>query len=62
MHLSRGIPRGDLKELGEELDAGRAAVIVLGESKIEEQLEVVLKRATKLLESGRSMPTPRSSA
>jgi uncharacterized membrane protein len=37
-HLTRGISRGDLKELGEELEAGSAAVIVLGESKIEEQL------------------------
>jgi uncharacterized membrane protein len=49
-HLSRGIPRGDLKELGEELERGSAAVIVLGESKIEEQLERATKRATKLIE------------
>ena len=38
-HLSKGISRGDLKDLGQELDAGTAAVIVLGESKIEEQLD-----------------------
>ena len=38
-HLTKGISRGDLKELGDELEAGTAAVIVLGESKIEEQLE-----------------------
>ena len=38
-HLTRGISRGDLKELGDGLEAGSAAVIVLGESKIEEQLE-----------------------
>jgi hypothetical protein len=37
--LSRGLSRGDLKELGEELEAGNAAVIVIGESKIEEQLK-----------------------
>jgi uncharacterized membrane protein len=49
-HLSRGISRGDLKDLGEELDAGTAAVIVLGESKIEEQLEKATKRANKLIE------------
>ena len=49
-HLSRGISRGDLKELGEELDAGTAAVIVLGESKIEEQLEKAMTRANKLIE------------
>jgi uncharacterized membrane protein len=49
-HLSRGISRGDLKDLGDELEAGTAAVIVLGESKVEEQLEKALARATKLLE------------
>ena len=32
------------------LDDGRAAVIVLGESKIEEQLERATKRANKLIE------------
>src|SRR5678816_3719560 len=46
-HLAKGISRGDLKELGEELDANTAAVIVLGESKIEEQLEKALTRANK---------------
>lgn len=49
-HLKGGVSRGDLKELGEELEQGSAAVIVLGESKIEEQLEKATKRATKLIE------------
>ena len=49
-HLRKGISRGDLKELGEELETGTAAVIVLGESKIEEQLEKALTRANKLIE------------
>ena len=49
-HLSGGISRGDLKELGDELEEGSAAVIVLGESKIEEQLEKAVKRANKLIE------------
>ena len=49
-HLTRGISRGDLKDLGEELEAGSAAVIVRGESKIEEQLEQATKRANKLIE------------
>jgi uncharacterized membrane protein len=48
-HLRKGISRGDLKELGEELDAGTAAVIVFGESKLEEQLEKALARADKLI-------------
>ena len=49
-HLTRGISRSDLKELGEELERGTAAVIVIGESKIEEQLEKATKRASKLIE------------
>jgi uncharacterized membrane protein len=49
-HLRKGISRGDLKDLGDELEAGTAAVIVFGESKIQEQLEKALTRATKITE------------
>ncbi|MDP9228977.1 MAG: DUF1269 domain-containing protein [Actinomycetota bacterium] len=49
-HLRGGVSRGDLKELGDELEAGNAAVIVIGESKIEEQLEKALERADKVIE------------
>ena len=49
-HLRGGIPRDELKDLGEELERGDAAVIVLGESKIEEQLEKAVTRANKLIE------------
>ena len=42
--------RGDLKDLGEALDEGEAAVIVVGESKIDEQIEKATKRARKLIE------------
>jgi uncharacterized membrane protein len=49
-HLRGGIPRDDLKDLGEELERGDAALIVLGESKIEEQLEKAVTRANKLIE------------
>ncbi len=49
-HLTRGISRGDLKDLGEALDEGSAAVIVLGESKIDEQLEKAMTRRNKLIE------------
>jgi uncharacterized membrane protein len=49
-HFTRGMSRGDLKDLGEELEAGSAAVIVLGESRIEEQLEQATRRANKLIE------------
>jgi len=44
-HLWRGMSRGDLKELGEALDEGQAAVILVGESKIEDQIERATKRA-----------------
>ena len=49
-HLRGGVSRDDLKELGDELEAGSAAVIVIGESKIEEQLEKAITRANKLIE------------
>ena len=49
-HLSKGISRGDLKELGDELEQGSAAVIVLGESRIQEQLEKAVTRSNKLIE------------
>ena len=49
-HLSKGMSRGDLKDLGDELDAGSAAVIVIGESKIQEELEKAVTRANKLVE------------
>jgi uncharacterized membrane protein len=49
-HLWRGMSRGDLKDLGEALDEGDAALIVIGESKIEEQIEKAAKRARKVIE------------
>ena len=39
-----------MKELGEALDEGQAAVIVVGESKIEEQIVKATKRARKMIE------------
>jgi uncharacterized membrane protein len=49
-HLWRGMSRGDLKDLGEALDDGDAALIVIGESKIDEQVEKAVRRAKKVLE------------
>lgn len=49
-HLWRGMSRGDAKELGELLDAGEAALIVVGESRLGEQLDKALTRAEKTLE------------
>jgi uncharacterized membrane protein len=49
-HLRRGISRGDAKELGDLLEGGEAALIVIGESRVEEQLDKALTRAEKSIE------------
>lgn len=49
-HLWKGMSRGDLKELGEALDAGQGAIIAIGESKLEEALEKAITRAVKTVE------------
>jgi uncharacterized membrane protein len=49
-HLRKGISRGDSKELGELLGEGEAALIVIGESRVEEQLDKALTRAEKSIE------------
>lgn len=49
-HLRKGISRGDAKDLGELLEGGEAALIVIGESRLEEQLDKLLTRAEKSIE------------
>jgi uncharacterized membrane protein len=49
-HLWRGMSRGDLKDLGELLDEGRATLIVVGRSKLGEQIEKASARARKTSE------------
>jgi uncharacterized membrane protein len=49
-HLRKGFSRGDAKELGELLEGGQAALIVIGESRVEEQLDKALTRAEKSIE------------
>ncbi|MCW2998633.1 MAG: rane protein-like protein, partial [Solirubrobacterales bacterium] len=49
-HLKGGMSRSDLKDLGDTLDEGQAALIVIGESRVREQLEKELQRASKLIE------------
>jgi uncharacterized membrane protein len=49
-HLWHGLSRHDVKELGETLDAGEAAVVVVGKSKLEELLDRELKHATRRIE------------
>jgi uncharacterized membrane protein len=49
-HFREGLPRKDLKELGQTLNDGTAAVVVLAESTIAEAMQKVVKRASKQLE------------
>src|SRR5215475_5559140 len=49
-HLARGMSRGDMKDLGELLDDGQSALVVVGESRVQEQLDKALTRAQKTLE------------
>jgi uncharacterized membrane protein len=46
-HLWRGMSRGDMKDLGEALDEGEAALVIVGKSKLGETLDRELKRAIK---------------
>ena len=48
-HLMHGMSRSDVKELGEALDAGEAALIVIGRSRVLEQAEKLLTRAERVL-------------
>lgn len=48
-HVWRGLPRHALKELGETLDEGQAALFVVGESTVEEAVRAAVKRADKLV-------------
>jgi uncharacterized membrane protein len=46
-HLWRGMSRADVKELGEVLDTGQAALVVVGESKVGQALDKAALRAEK---------------
>jgi uncharacterized membrane protein len=46
-HLWRGMSRADVKELGEVLDSGQAALVVVGESKMQQALDKAALRAEK---------------
>jgi uncharacterized membrane protein len=49
-HLWGGMSRGDLKDVGELLDVGQGGIVVIGESKLEEQLAKAVTRANKTVE------------
>lgn len=49
-HLWGGMSRGDMKDLGETLDAGTAALVVVGRSKLSEKIAQATARAQKTIE------------
>jgi uncharacterized membrane protein len=46
-HLWRGMSRGDIKDLGEALDAGDAALVIVGRDQLEETLDRELRHANR---------------
>ena len=46
-HLWKGMSRADVKELGDIIDAGQAALVVVGESTIEDALDKAELKAEK---------------
>jgi uncharacterized membrane protein len=49
-HLWNGMSRKDMKELGELLDEGSAALVVVGKSRLDEQMKAAMSRANKVIE------------
>lgn len=49
-HLARGMSRHDMHELGELLDQGQAALVIVGRSRVDEQVQKALTRAQKATE------------
>jgi uncharacterized membrane protein len=46
-HLWKGMSRSDMKDLGELLDEGEAALVVIGDWRLEERIEELLAHAIK---------------
>jgi len=47
-HAAGGMSRGDLKDLGEALDAGQAGLVVVAVADMESKVEAAMKRADKI--------------
>ena len=46
-HLWRGMSRGDVKELGDVIDSGQSALVVVGEAKLQDALDKAELKAEK---------------
>ena len=49
-HFARGMSRSDMKELGDLIDSGQAAMIVVGVDKVSERLDTLLTRRLSSIE------------
>jgi len=47
-HAAGGMSRSDLKDLGEQLDAGQAGLVVVGVSDMQSKIEAAMKKAEKV--------------
>jgi len=47
-HAAAGMSRKDLKELGEQLDAGQAGLVVVAVADMEAKVEKAMKKAEKV--------------
>src|SRR5689334_19973286 len=47
-HAAAGMSRGDLKEIGEQLDEGQAGLVVVAVADMEAKIERAMKRAKKI--------------
>jgi uncharacterized membrane protein len=48
-HVTGGLSRNDLKEMGETLDAGSAGLVVIAASDIEEKVRTAMKKSVKTM-------------
>jgi len=48
-HVAEGMPRGDIKEVGEMLDAGEAGIVFVGKATIEAGAEKLMNKASKIM-------------
>lgn len=46
-HLSRGMSRSDMKDLGDLLDEGQAGLVVIGDWRLEERIDELLRHAER---------------
>ena len=54
-HVSGGMSRGDLKELGDTLDAGQAGLIVVYETNLADQIAANIKAANRIISKATDM-------